>query len=596
MKIISFCLYGNNPFYYQGAIENAKLKEHVYGTEWETWFYVGDDVPKEAVEELKLHADRVIVMNHDSEIINQTFWRFLPILDKSVEVVCFRDTDSIITSYEYAIVQKWLQSKYTANLIRDHPTHLMPIMAGMWGLKLPLKFDFMKIMSDGKMYWTKRQYCLDQFFLANLIYPLIKEDSYIYDTYNQIEPNNQATMHYGHRDYFMGKRNELTQIPTHQPQSKCIYFHKNIDLYNTEQLGAFMYEFMEQIQIAKLLKRKLVIPNCFIAPRNNEKIIEKKHIYLKSLSCVPITDYIDLSLIADYVELVPLSEFYEMTYESPAVSIIYSHTKECIFKSGNQKMMFTPFGNIKLQEIAVNITNMPNFKLVGGLQSDQCVEIHQYDNWIVIDYVRGGNPNWHHMPQLDYFSIRMSIIYNEWMQDKANAWAKSNQIKQVDTLMVHWRCGDRLLQGDMNKYETKDEDTHNYYTLFNKYSEKENMVKNIASIQQKHPEIKQVFLVHNNKNKEETEYLKTELSKRGLTPLEYEWTEKMEDNQRESIMQQLIGAQCKYHLHGPVNYERMSAFGRWMIEERKRHYWNNSYITDMGILDGVYFLTDIPST
>ena len=65
---------------------------------------------------------------------------------------------------------------------------------------------------------------------------------------------------------------------------------------------------------------------------------------------------------------------------------------------------------------------------------------------------------------------------------------------------------------------------------------------------------------------------------------------KTSDEQDEGLIQQLIGAQCKYHLHGPSRYERMSAFGRWMIEERKRYYFNDKYITSMEIFNNVFFL------
>ena len=63
-----------------------------------------------------------------------------------------------------------------------------------------------------------------------------------------------------------------------------------------------------------------------------------------------------------------------------------------------------------------------------------------------------------------------------------------------------------------------------------------------------------------------------------------------ESEQEISIIQQLIGAQCKYQLHGPTQYERMSAFGRWMIEERKRYYFNDQYITTMNVFNNIFFL------
>ena len=102
-------------------------------------------------------------------------------------------------------------------------------------------------------------------------------------------------------------------------------------------------------------------------------------------------------------------------------------------------------------------------------------------------------------------------------------------------------------------------------------------------------EIKQIFLVTNNSDNEEIELFKTELAKFNIQVLEY----KNNNEQDEGLTQQLIGAQCKYHLHGPSRYERMSAFGRWMIEERKRYYFNSQYITTMEVFDNVYFIEKI---
>ena len=49
-KIISFSLWGDNPKYTNGAIENADLALEVYPN-WICRFYVGTSTPKEIVEE-----------------------------------------------------------------------------------------------------------------------------------------------------------------------------------------------------------------------------------------------------------------------------------------------------------------------------------------------------------------------------------------------------------------------------------------------------------------------------------------------------------------------------------------------------------------
>ena len=49
-KIISFCLWGDNPKYTIGAIENAKLAKTIY-PDWTCRFYVGTSTPDEIWDE-----------------------------------------------------------------------------------------------------------------------------------------------------------------------------------------------------------------------------------------------------------------------------------------------------------------------------------------------------------------------------------------------------------------------------------------------------------------------------------------------------------------------------------------------------------------
>ena len=50
-KIISFCLWGDNPKYTIGAIENAKLAKTIY-PDWTCRFYAGTSTPDEIWDEL----------------------------------------------------------------------------------------------------------------------------------------------------------------------------------------------------------------------------------------------------------------------------------------------------------------------------------------------------------------------------------------------------------------------------------------------------------------------------------------------------------------------------------------------------------------
>ena len=54
-KIISFSLYGNNPMYNLGCIENAKLKKEIL-KDWVMRVYYNNSVPQETITELEKQA------------------------------------------------------------------------------------------------------------------------------------------------------------------------------------------------------------------------------------------------------------------------------------------------------------------------------------------------------------------------------------------------------------------------------------------------------------------------------------------------------------------------------------------------------------
>ena len=62
--------------------------------------------------------------------------RFLPLADPLVDTFMSRDIDSPIFERETTIVRQWLKSEKTIHIIRDHPQHTVPILGGLWGIKL----------------------------------------------------------------------------------------------------------------------------------------------------------------------------------------------------------------------------------------------------------------------------------------------------------------------------------------------------------------------------------------------------------------------------------------------------------------------------
>ena len=59
-KIISFSLWGDNPKYTIGAINNAKLSQSIY-PDWICRFYCGKSVPEEILKKWEIKLQEAII-------------------------------------------------------------------------------------------------------------------------------------------------------------------------------------------------------------------------------------------------------------------------------------------------------------------------------------------------------------------------------------------------------------------------------------------------------------------------------------------------------------------------------------------------------
>lgn len=100
--------------------------------------------------------------------------RFLPLADPLVDIYMSRDVDSPILERETAVVRSWLRSNKTMHFIRDHPEHAIPILGGLWGIKLNREQPWRKNMSE---YLLSPDFvrcytgALDQNFLEEYLWP-----------------------------------------------------------------------------------------------------------------------------------------------------------------------------------------------------------------------------------------------------------------------------------------------------------------------------------------------------------------------------------------------------------------------------------------
>ncbi|MAE82008.1 MAG: hypothetical protein CMB80_04685 [Flammeovirgaceae bacterium] len=137
LKILSFCVYGDDPKYTVGMKRNIELCPEIYGEDWKVRVYVDNSVPPNNIREYKDLGAQVFDVTK-ANITGGMFWRFLPFIDESVDVFCVRDADSRLSKREKAAVDDWLDNNTSLHIMRDHPHHNYVIMGGMFGFnKIP---------------------------------------------------------------------------------------------------------------------------------------------------------------------------------------------------------------------------------------------------------------------------------------------------------------------------------------------------------------------------------------------------------------------------------------------------------------------------
>lgn len=185
-NVVSFSLWGNNPKYNIGIIENSKLRVDIY-PEWETVVYLGQSVPSSTINQLtKIPNTNLIFMDQPGNWTGM-FWRFLPAFDTEIDVMISRDADSRLTERESLAVKEWLLSDKDFHIMRDHPFHNTAILGGMWGTRNNLlnRLDIKLEIPDDGNFWQ-----VDQNFLREKVYPKILPYAFIHDSYSLLnEPN-----------------------------------------------------------------------------------------------------------------------------------------------------------------------------------------------------------------------------------------------------------------------------------------------------------------------------------------------------------------------------------------------------------------------
>lgn len=179
MKLISFSLWGDDPKYFQGAIENLKLLPEIYPG-WTCVFYMNRTYSQ--FEEVKNIAKNCMFITPPlAHKYSNMFWRFCAGSIGGCERYIVRDTDSRLNDREADAVREWEESGKPFHIMRDNVSHNTQIPGGMWGATFDITPDVDNFFhSHSKVINDYKQW--DQIFLANYIWPRIKDNHVAHDS------------------------------------------------------------------------------------------------------------------------------------------------------------------------------------------------------------------------------------------------------------------------------------------------------------------------------------------------------------------------------------------------------------------------------
>lgn len=279
LKVVSFCLWGNEKRYTVGLIKNIELCK-LYYPEWKCFLYIHKtSVNKEVISSLSKYDNVSIIFKNDNKIRSKRFmlWRMEPILYYPiVEYFISRDIDTRIQPREVLSVDEWLYSGKTLHIMRDHPQHYPKILGGMYGIKSEKLFKENWIDIIEEFYRVNGEEMDDQTFLCKYVYDIIStRDRIIHDEIKKYEGNEclKYPIRYEQNGHFVG----------------CyIYEDESIDIETTNTLKNWLNKYLperiskDNITLSdKLLFLKTKIDSIYVM--HYTKLVSRKRNMIKEL-------------------------------------------------------------------------------------------------------------------------------------------------------------------------------------------------------------------------------------------------------------------------------------------------------------------------
>lgn len=185
MVVWSYSLYGfNKEVYYKPMLENIRIANDVGAK----LVISTTDIYEEYIRSFfSAFLDDIIINVYPSKSYSgsEMILRFLAVETLSADFYFMKDADSIVTDREISIMNNWMTlSSEPFLIIRDNPIHVAPILAGMFGFRRCEREFF---VDKCRHFFTRSprtySYGIDQRWLADEIYPLVRPKAQVYSSY-----------------------------------------------------------------------------------------------------------------------------------------------------------------------------------------------------------------------------------------------------------------------------------------------------------------------------------------------------------------------------------------------------------------------------
>lgn len=198
--VFSFTIYGDQPKYCQGLLENlALIREHY--PSFKTHITIYNNVPATYVRQY-MSFDHVCVSYPKNADAPNMVERFMIMDDDpTIDVMLVRDADSRIHARDRYCIDHFLGSTFECHTIRDHHLHHSPVMGGLWGIKRssPVAGTFRQMYQEFQKRLVQNvshdTYGYDMHFLRYVVYPKIVSSMIVYTFAETLRLHASETIH-----------------------------------------------------------------------------------------------------------------------------------------------------------------------------------------------------------------------------------------------------------------------------------------------------------------------------------------------------------------------------------------------------------------